>query len=109
MFADTIWPQAKADLTISVMPSFCGPRGQPLEGDCRQIRQICAHVSADVAYKESAQIDASLCQVVRAVFFLACELALFCWSAGCRRVVTGPGVAWPKSWRSGCELAALAT
>src|SRR2546421_3222602 len=54
-------------------------------------------------------VDASLCQVVRAVFFLACELALFCWSAGCRRVVTGPGVAWPKSWRSGCELAALAT
>ena len=48
-----------------------------------------------------AQIDASLCQVVRAVFFLARELALFCWSAGRRRVVTGPGVAWPKSWRSG--------
>jgi hypothetical protein len=41
--------------------------------------------------------------------FLACELPLFCWSAGRRRVVTGPGVAWPKSWRSGCEPAALAT
>src|SRR5690348_2703904 len=37
------------------------------------------------------QYDASLCQVVRAVFFLACELVLFCWSAGCRRVVAGPG------------------
>jgi len=24
-----------------------------------------------------------------------------------RRVVAGPGVAGPKSWRSGCELAAL--
>ena len=27
---------------------------------------------------------------------------------GRRRVVAGPGAAWPKSWRSGCEPAALA-
>src|SRR5690349_24534475 len=55
-----------------------------------------------------AQNDASLCQVVRAVLLLPCEIA-FCWWGRDRRVRAGPGVASPKSWRSGCEPAALAT
>src|SRR6266566_340279 len=54
----------------------------------------------------SAQNDASLCQVVRAAFFLAREVVFL---GRDRRVGAGPGVACPKSWRSGCEPAALAT
>jgi hypothetical protein len=52
--------------------------------------------------------DASLRQVVRRSFS-ARELAFFCWSAERRRVMAGPGVAWPKSRRPGREPAALAT
>jgi hypothetical protein len=41
------------------------------------IDQICMHQQLSRHWQLAAQIDASLCQVVRAVFSLACELALF--------------------------------
>src|ERR1700722_4880483 len=53
--------------------------------------------------------DASLCQVVRAAFFLVRGVILFLAGGFDRRVWSGPGVAWPKSWCSGCNPAALAT
>jgi hypothetical protein len=54
--------------------------------------------------------EASLRQVVRDIFFEACELRF----SGCvvgagRSVGSGPGVAAPKSRCSGCDPAALAS
>ena len=47
-------------------------------------------------------IEASLCQVVRDIFFEACDLGFLGWVAGAGRSVgLGPGVASPKSWCSG--------
>ncbi len=57
-------------------------------------RSIIFHSYDKIAH----QIDASFCQVVRAVFFLAREVVFL---GRDRRVGAGPGVAWPKSWRSG--------
>src|SRR5215472_11492691 len=54
--------------------------------------------------------NASLRQVVLVVVFVEREVGFRREAAGRgRRVVAGPGVAWPKSRFSGCEPAALAT
>src|SRR5690348_13142091 len=54
--------------------------------------------------------NASLRQVVVVVIFTEQQVGFGRWAAGRDlRVESGPGVAWPKSWRPGCEPAALAT
>src|SRR5580658_3991179 len=64
---------------------------------------VIAHYAAEIPN------EASLCQVVRAVFLRARDVLFLPVRGSSRRVVSGPGVACPKSRHSGCEPAALAT
>src|SRR5215467_13450588 len=67
-------------------------------------------MSQAASRRYGCRTKASLRQVVLVVVFAEREVVFGRWAAGRgRRVVAGPGVAWPKSWCSGCEPAALAT
>src|SRR6185437_8864676 len=71
---------------------------------------ICAQSSSDVTRAATEHIETSLRQGVRLIFFVVRGAAFLAGVCGRdRRVGAGPGVAWPKSRRSGCEPAALAT
>jgi hypothetical protein len=98
--------QAIKDQALQISAGRAGQAPQRHPGGRAQITPLCAQSIAGDDLRHSAQIDASLCQVIWAAFFLVREVAF--WGRD-RRVGAGPGVAWPKSWRSGCEPAALAT
>jgi SAM-dependent methyltransferase len=98
--------QAIKDQALQISAGRAGQAPQRRPGGRAQITPLCAQSIAGDDLRHSAQIDASLCQVIWAAFFLVREVAF--WGRD-RRVGAGPGVAWPKSWRSGCEPAALAT
>jgi hypothetical protein len=87
-----------ARLSTLLRTATFSAEGAPPHGQNAQLRTVGGpehHSSPTV------QIDSSLCQGVRLVFVLACDVPLFrCPDFG-RRVGCGPGVAWPKSWHPG--------